>query len=190
MLTARQTSMLNGFEFGLFAGPKEGEKQVGRYAWPWVSQATNARLRVVKDPALASLSMEVDGRRFLCPFTFTRRGWSNDVSFELLDASTRESLATAEAQVVGRGLNVDVRWRPESDGSPVFPRSLRFSMPPIWLWPNVPVFSGNDAVARLHMPRRVVLRKTLCLSLEPGFEGWGRVGAAFLLLMGLNAIHR
>ena len=91
MLIVEQRSALSGFTYDLTSA--DGAV-LGELCFPDWAEARNARL---KNPAperlRSSIDLRLSGMAYTIEFEFTRRGWTNDTRFELMQGSARLAVA-------------------------------------------------------------------------------------------------
>ena len=91
-LTVRQTSAFNGFHFTVTNG---AGAQVADIEWPFMQQASNARLAWNRSEIDGRPRINLHGQALSVAFEYLDRGWVNDVRFRLTSSDARV-FATAE----------------------------------------------------------------------------------------------
>lgn len=172
MLIAEQRSALSGFTYDLAAA--DGTV-IGELCFPDWAQARNARL---KNPApgllRSSIDLRLSGAAYAIAFEYTRRGWTNDTRFELMQHGTR--LASAEV-VVPRGFFGRARLLiAEPFDGELVRRSTFFKT-------RFELQRGGQALGLIHEPDAFTTRRRLCAELPADTSPPVQ---AFLLFLVLN----
>lgn len=160
-MQAKQRSILNGFAFDLL----EGGQTIGTIDWPNVAQAKNARLRFHSNDTDGAISVTLQGKPLLITFEHLRRGWTNDIRYEIV---SKDSPGKPLAQT-------DVTHPPGWRSRPLVRQNLPF---PMLMVSRRTLFQIHHAltlpdgtpVGSLGEPKRLSLVRTLDLTLQPGTD--------------------
>ncbi|WP_310566026.1 hypothetical protein [Hydrogenophaga sp.] len=175
MLIAQQRSALSGFTYDLAAA--DGTV-IGELCFPDWAQARNARL---KNPApgllRSSIDLRLSGTAYRIEFEYTRRGWTNDIRFELmLDG---ERLASADAVVPKGGFRRATLRITEPFRGELVRRSGFFKT-------RFELQRGGQALGLVHEPDAFTTRRRLCAELAPDIRPELQ---AFLLFLVINLAY-
>lgn len=157
MLIAEQRSALSGFTYDL----KSVDGAVlGELCFPDWAQARNARLNNPAPNRLkSSIDLRLSGTAYTIEFEYTRRGWTNDTRFELMQGGTR--LASADV-VVPQGFLGRARLLISEPFSGDLVRRSSF------LKTRFELQRGGQALGLIHEPDAFTTRRRLCAELPSG----------------------
>ena len=160
-MKARLRSFLNGFDFDLF----DDDTLIGQMTWPFLAQAKNAKVRFIDNNTEGCIAVTLQGKPFLITFEHMRRGWTNDIRYEIV-----------AKDLPGKPLaQTDVTHPPGWRSRPLVRQNLPF---PMLMGSRRTLFQIHHAltlpdgthVGSLGEPKRLSLLRTLDLTLHPGTD--------------------
>lgn len=175
-MQAKQRSIFNGFAFDLV----ENGETIGAINWPNVAQAKNARLQFHKDFVDGSIAVALEGRDHLITFEHLRRGWTNDIRYEIV-AKSHPAHALAQVDVTH-----PPGWRSRPFVTQNLPHPLHMASKRTLLRiQHTLALPDGTPVGTLKEPSRLSLARHLVVTLKPGYT-LPLTAQALLLFLAIN----